>query len=118
MAGSYIVHGERILDDDASTPTALTLFNSGSVVERTLLATEKLHITDVLIITETAGDVQLYVDTAAAGKYLVDTKTAAGVPIVIQFRTPYTCLAGTVPKFVGVSSNRNLCTIQGFITEA
>ena len=116
--GGFNIHAERVLDDDASTPTAVTLYEAGSVTERTLLSTEVLHITDILIITETAGDVQLLADSAAGGRYIVDTKTAAGVPISIRFGSPYICPVGVVPKFTGVSSNRNMCLLQGFITGA
>ena len=117
MSASDNVHGERVLDGNASTTTALTLYESGSGTERTLLSKEFLHITDVLILTETAGDISLTVDTEAAGKYIVITKTAAGVPIMIHFATPFICPRGVVPKFVGVGSNRNQCTIQGFINQ-
>ncbi|KKM96274.1 hypothetical protein LCGC14_1179860 [marine sediment metagenome] len=117
MAG-WNVHGERVIDGVSSTLTALSLFESGSVTARTLGSTEFLHIVDVLIITEDASDVELVVDTAAAGKYIVNTKTAAGVPINIHFHQPYVCPKGVVPKFKGGGANRNMCVIQGFISEA
>ena len=115
MAGSYEIHGERIVDGDASTLTAIVLYEAGSVTIRTLASTEVLHITSGLIITETAGDVQFLADSAAAGRYIVQTKSAAGQPIPIP---PYVCPKGVTPKFAGVSSNRNQCTIQGFIRAA
>lgn len=120
MAGSsFEIHGERIVDGDASTLTALVLYDMGSPNEiRTLGSGERLHITDVIIITETAGDVQLLADSAAVGRYLVDTKSAAGVPIILPFIKPYVCPAGVTPKFKGVSSNRNMCVIHGFIRPA
>lgn len=117
-------HGERVIDGAANTATALTLFKSGhfddagDVVERTLQSDEFLNITDVVIIDEEAADVSLLADTAAAGKYIVLTKTAAGVPIVIHFNTPYVCPMGVVPKFTGGSgaAARSMCVIQGFIS--
>lgn len=116
MAGGYNIRAERVVDGDASTLTALTLYEAGSPdTERTLLATEVLHICDGQIITETAGDVQLVVDTAAASRYLVNTKSAAGHPIRVL---PYICEKGVVPKFAGVSSNRNSCILNCFIREA
>ena len=119
MSGSYMVHGERIVDADASTLTVLSLFNSGSVTPRTLLATEFLHIVDILIIDEEAADVRLVADSAAVGKYIVQTKTAVSIPINIHFHQPYVCPRGVVPKFSGGSgSTRSMCVIQGFITEA
>lgn len=120
MAGSYIVHGERIVDGDASALTVLTLYNSGSVTARTLLATEILHITDVVLSDEENADVQLVADSAAAGRYIVFTKIAAGGSIVIHFNTPYACPKGVVPKFAGGNGQgaRSMCIIQGFIREA
>ena len=120
MAGSgYSIHGERVSETgDASTATVLTLYDSGSADVRALGDAEVLHITDVMVVTETAGDVALYADTAAGGRYLLLTKSAAGVPIVMNYRMPFVCPPGVVPKFVGVASDRNFCTIQGYITEA
>lgn len=119
MAGSYNVHGERIVDGDASVLTALTLYDAGSPnTVRVLLGTEVLHITDVVILTEEAADAILVADAAAAGKYIVSGGIAAGVPLVIHFVVPYICSAGVVPKFAGAGSNRSMCVIQAFITEA
>lgn len=117
MAG-YNIHGERVIDGASSTLTALSLYEAGSVTARVLGSTEVLHITDVIIATEDASDVELVVDSAAAGRYIVNVKTAAGVPIVINFNNPYICPKGVVPKFKGGGANRNMCVIQGFITEA
>lgn len=118
MAG-YNVHGERVVDGDASTLAVLTLYEAGSVTARVLGSTEILHITDIVIIDEESTDVQLVVDSAAAGRYLVSTKTAIGVPIIINFVSPYVCPKGVVPKFAGGSgSTRSMCIIQGFIREA
>lgn len=118
MAG-YNIHGERVIDGNASAATALTLYEAGSTTERALGSTEVLHITDVIIIDEEAADVQLVADSAADGRYVVFTKTAAGVPIVIHFNNPYICPKGVVPKFVGGSgaAARSMCIIQGFIRE-
>ena len=117
--GSYNVHGERIVDGDASTLTVLTLYDAGSPnTARTLLTTEHLHITDVVILQETAGDVVLVADAAAAGKYVVSSGIAAGIPLVIHFNSPYICPVGTIPKYAGSGSNRSMCIIHGFIREA
>lgn len=116
---SFNVHGERVVDGDASTLTVLTLYNAGSTTTRTLKSTEVLHITDVIIIDEEAVDVQLVADSAAGGRYIVQTKSAVSIPIVIPFRTPYICPKGVVPKFAGGSgaAARSMCIIQGFIRE-
>ena len=118
MAGSFNIHGERVIDGASSTLTVLTLYESGSVTTRSLGSTEVLHITDVVIMTEDASDVELVVDSAAAGRYIVNSKTAAGVPIVINYSKPFVCPKGVVPKFKGGGANRNMCTIEGFIREA
>lgn len=117
MAG-FNIHGERVIDGASSTLTVLTLYEAGSTTTRALASTEVLHITDVIIMTEDASDVELVVDSAAAGRYIINTKTAAGVPIVINFNNPYICPKGIVPKFKGGGANRNMCIIQGWISEA
>ena len=115
----YVVHGERIVDGDASVLTALTLYEAGSpATARTLTGTERLHITDVLIMVEGAADVVLVADSAAAGRYIVSGGIAAGHPLVIQFRIPYICAKATIPKFAGAGANRSMCVIHGFIREA
>ena len=111
----YPIHAERVVDGDASTLTAVTLFISGSTDERTLAATEIFYITGGEILTETAGDVALVADEAAAGKYIVFTKSAAGQHIPIP---AYACPKGVVPKFSGHSSGRNSCILYGYIMEA
>ena len=117
MAG-YNIHGERIVDGNASALTVLTLYEAGSpATTRALLATEVLHITDVVIILETAGDAILVADAAAAGEYIVNAGLAAGVPLVIPFNNPYICSKATIPKFAGSASNKSMCIIQGFIRE-
>jgi len=118
--GSFNIHGERVVDGDASVLTALTLYEAGSVTERTLGATEILHITDVLIGDEENADVQLVADSAAGGRYIVSTKIAAGGVFNHSFANPYICPKGVVPKFAGGSGQgaRSMCVIQGFIREA
>lgn len=119
MAG-FNIHGERVIDGDASTLTVLTLYEAGSTTTRSLGAKEVLHITDLIIIDEEAADVQLVADSAAGGRYIVSTKTAVSIPIVIHFNTPYICPRGVVPKFAGGSGGtaRSMCVIQGFIRPA
>jgi len=119
------IHGERVIDGAANTATALTLFKSGdfdvdgNAVERELASNEYLNITDVVIIDEEAVDVMLVADAAAAGKYIIFTKSVIGIPIVVNFRRPYVCPKGVVPKFTGGSgaAARSMCVIQGFITK-
>lgn len=127
MSIGEAVHGERVIDGDASTATVLKLYKSGNfdasvdAVERELATDEFLNITDVVIIDEEAADVMLVADAAAAGKYIVFTKSVIGIPIVVNFNKdyPYVCPKGVVPKFTGGSgaAARSMCIIQGFITK-
>ena len=118
MAGSYNVHGERIVDGNAGTLTALTFYNAGSDVERELTTTEILHVTDVIIIAETAGDVVLVAGAETPSNYIVSAGIAAGVPLVIHFNTPYICAADNTLKFSGSALNKSMCVVQGFVQEA
>ena len=117
-SGSFNIHAERIVDGNAGTLTAVTLYDMGSSDTRTLKSTETLLIHDYMIVTEDAADVELVVDSAAAGKYLVDVKTAAGIPIRQSFRNPYICPKGVVPKFKGAGANKSMCVLQCTIREA
>ena len=117
--GSFNVHGERLVDGNAATLTVLKLYDAGSpATERALGAKERLHITDVIIILETAGDAILVADAAAAGKYIVSAGIAAGIPLVIHFNSPYICPAATIPEFAGSGTNKSMCVIQGFVRES
>lgn len=113
------VHGERIVDGDSSALTVLALYKDGTTTVRTLAADEHLYITDVIISLETAADFSLVADSGAGGRYIVwGTSSVHYRTIVIQFRTPYCCPKGVVPKFSGAGTNRSACLIQGFITKA
>ena len=115
------IHGERVVDGDASTLIALTLFKAGQVGTDTytLQSDEFLTITDVVISDEENADVQLVADSAAAGRYIVSTKISAGGSFTHSFNEPYVCPIGVVPKFAGGSgaAARSSCVIQGFITK-
>lgn len=111
------VHGERVVDGAGSTATALLLYKSGSTTARSLASGEFLHITDVLISIETAADVSLLADAAAAGKYIFRGAMANTSVWSHSFGTPYVCPKGVVPKFTGSGSDRSSCLIEGFITQ-
>jgi len=113
-----VVHLERVVDDDASTLTALAIYPDGSTTAYTLLATDHLVITDILITVEAAGDVVLVADTAAAGKYIVSAGVAAGTVIAQSLATPYTCPVGVVPKFSGSTTLRSTCILQARLIKA
>jgi len=119
----WTVHAERIVDGDSHDLTALTLYERGSPdTERTLAGTERLHITDILVMAEEfkgTVDIMLVADEATAGKYLLSAVLAPGVPYVVHFRTPYVCPKATVPAFAGPwGTGRTMCTVHGIVREA
>lgn len=121
------IHGERIVDGDASVLTALTLFRSGGftadtppvAVERTLAAKEYLIIARVTILCETGGDVALVAGAvAAAGKYIVEGNLIPRGGITKDYGDyPYVCPVGVVPYFSGPASNKTTCIIEGYIAQ-
>ena len=111
------VHGELITDGDASTPTVLVLYKSGTTTVRALAATEYLNITDLTIISETGGDFALIAGAvAAAGLYIAYGALAANGGLDKAYVTPYTCPIGVTPYFTGAGTNRSTCIIEGFLT--
>lgn len=115
---SFEIHGEAILDGDASGGVSVTLYNSGSTTVRTLDAKEILYITDVQILCETGGDVWLVANSKAAGRYVVHGAVAATGGMVVNFRKPYTCPRGKGLVFYGAATELNSCIVEGFIREA
>ena len=117
MAG-YNIHGESVTDGNASAGIAVSLYEAGSVTARTLGAKEVLHVTDVDIYCENGGDVFLVADGKVAGEYLVNANLDAKGGVVKHYANPFICAPGTTPVFYGATADRNVCLIQGFITEA
>lgn len=111
------VHAERVVEDDASELTALTIYPSGSVTARSLGANEFFHVTDISIILEAGGDFSLVADEAAAGKYIRHGNVAANGGVEAHLITPYACPKGLVPKFVGPATGRSVCLVEGFISQ-
>ena len=108
------IRGGRVVDGDASTLTAITLYPAGSLTARALASSEFLNITSLHIMVETAGDVLLQ---ATADLAIVD----AGLPetggLTHQFDPPFVCPKGLVPKFSWPASNKSSCIITGYITK-
>ena len=117
MAGGYSIHGEAILDGDASGGVAVVLYESGSTTVRTLGATEFLHITDVQLLCETGADLWLVADSKAAGRYVAHGTVDGKGGIVLHFTKPFLCPRGKGLKFYGAASNINSCIVEGFIRE-
>jgi hypothetical protein len=115
---SFSIHGEALIDGNASGGIAVTLYDSGSVDVRTLGAKEVLYVTDVQILCETGADVWLVADSKAAGRYVAHGTVDAKGGIVLHFRKPFVCPPGTGLKFYGATTNINSCLIEGFIREA
>ncbi len=111
------VHGERIVDGNAATLTALKLYTSGSENERELEDTEYLAITDILIQLEDAADFSLVAGAAQASQYIVWGNLAANGGVERHYRYPYVCPLTDSPKFAGAAANRSSCIIEGYITK-
>lgn len=112
------VHGEIFIDGDASGGLEVVLYKAGSVVVRTLTATEILYVSDVQILCETGGDIWLCADGKVAGEYVVHANVDAKGGLVLHFQQPRACAPGTGLTFYGAASNRNVCIIEGFIAGA
>ncbi len=114
------IHGERVVDGNAGTLTALLLYKAGSTTAYTLKSTEVLHITHVTILCEAGGDVALIAgDTAGGGAYIVEGSLAATGGLTKEMHTtPFVCPPGVVPYFSGAGTNKSTCIIEGFIRAA
>lgn len=117
------IHGEAILDGDASGGIATLLYPMPGGAARTLGSDEYLHITDLTVANETGGDTWYDVDADGdddhdVGEVIFSAMMDAKDFIHIQFVTPFICPKGKVPKLYGAANNRNVATIQGFITQS
>lgn len=118
MSASDEVHGEAILDGDASAGIAVILYEKGSVTVRSLQTGEFLHVTDFQIYTETGGDISLAADSKAAGRYLMHGTLDAKGGAIVHLSRPYICPRGTGLKLFGATTNINSAIIEGFIRKA
>ncbi len=118
------VRGERILDGDASTLTAVKLYYNGTTTEIASLTTpQRLYVTSMILQCETGGDVEVNCDSDGdadldAGDVLFSGNVAANFSDSITFDPPFACPAGKIPKFKGAATNRNTCILMGFVTQA
>lgn len=112
------VHGEAILDGDASGGVTMLLYPAGSATAGTLGASQILHITDIHMVVENGGDAALVADTDAVGRRIVKGHYDTNGGVDKSFQHPYTCPVGVTPVFIGAAANLNVCLIEGFITEA
>lgn len=116
------VHMELIVEGDASTLTAVSIFNAGQTSTRTLADDEYLHIMELHIVIEAGGDYSLVADSAAAGRYIAHGQAAedGGLHVFFGETGAYRCPKGVVPKFAGPAAQgaeRSSCIMQGYITK-
>ena len=120
MAG-YVVHGD-LTHDGNGVLTEVKLYEMGSPdTERTLVRTERLHVTDVAILhanPQAGYEVQLVADSVVAGRRLIHGFLETGWPLILRFRNPYICARATGLKFLGPQYGLTMCVIHGFIREA
>ena len=86
-----LIRGE-LTSADASTATAVTLFNSGSLTSRTLAADEYLEIHSIQIVAAAGGAVHLFIganSTAGAGESVVRGTFNARGGIVQKLEPPF-----------------------------
>lgn len=112
------VHGEAIIDGDASGGIAVVLYKAGTTTVRTLAADEWLHICHVIIGCETGGDVAVAADSKAAGRYLYHATMGAKGREWLCCHRPFVCPKGKGLKLFGIATNLNTCIVEGFITGA
>lgn len=112
-AGEF--QGERVVDGDASTLTALKLYEIGTDTVIDLNARYHLVVTDVLIMIESAGDVALVAGTDNGSKQIVNGYVADSTVLNLHFKTPYVCAPDDALKFKGASFNRSTCIVRGRI---
>jgi hypothetical protein len=103
--GAEVFSGEPVrLEVDTSSASGgvtFTIYPMGSATARTLLATEYLSITDILVDMLAAGTLKIVQDTDAAG-HLIFKGTFGADPnantLTHHFATPICCGVGLVPK--------------------
>jgi hypothetical protein len=114
------VHGE-LISSDASTAAALSLFRDGSVTARTLdTSTERLAVSDVVLISGSALTVDVFFDanadgTVDAGERIVGGPVAANGGFALSFTTPHIGPKGITPKVKASGSGVIRCFVKGYI---
>lgn len=111
------VHGEAIVDGDASAGIPVVLYWPGSVQVRTLGADECILVSDIQIASETGGDMWLCADGKVAGEYIFHANLAANGFINCHFEQPRACAKATGLVFFGNAANIDSCIIEGSIVK-
>lgn len=121
--GNEVFSGEpchlEVDTTDASGGIAFTIYNMATATARTLLATEYLHITDILVDIAAAGTVKVVQSTDAAG-HLIFKATFGADPnantLTHHFAVPICCGIGLVPKLVAPAGVAT-AVLTGVITQ-
>lgn len=107
-------HGE-VSSADASAGVTFSLFeNNGAATAITLGATERLVITDIVVVAAASGNVVVGANADTAGKRVIKGSTGTTGGFAHAFQTPYVCGKGVVPKLFAPSGQAD-GTIRGFI---
>lgn len=113
-----IVHGE-FSSPDAQAAGAVSLFDGDGRV-RNLAATERLVVTDVVVIADAKMAVDVFSDndgdsTEDAGERIAGGVLAANTLLAVSFATPRYCKRGVTPKVKAGAVGQVDVLLTGFI---
>ena len=114
MATGTPVHGD-ISSANASAGVAFGMGKGGAAFA--IPAGAVLHITDLEVIRQDAGNFLVCANTDAAYKRISGGYVQAGAGVSKSFITPYECPAGVTPKLIADTGNIR-AAIQGYIRKA
>ena len=107
-------HGE-VSSADASLGVEFGLYPGGSVAAHTLLATEYILISDVIVAVTNAGKAGVYAAADSAGRRVaVHPAVPASGGFAQHMHPGHLCPVGVVPKLIAVAGAVN-GVIHGFI---
>jgi hypothetical protein len=111
-------HGEVISADASGAGVAVALYPAGTTTARTLLSTEFVTITDVILISTAGGVYDLIFGTSAgAGKHIAKGNASALGGLAHHFETPIAGPAGVVPLLIAAAGQVDLI-VTGYINKA
>ena len=110
-------HLEVTSTDSSGTGTAFLIYLGGSATARTLLATEYLVVTALLLNMAAGGAYCVCSAADSAGRRIAKGTLAALGHIEHHFETPYACPQGVVPKLIAASGQVD-CEMDGYICQA
>jgi hypothetical protein len=112
------IHGEVVSADASGAGVACTLYDQGvTATARTLAASERVTVTDVLFISTAGGAFSfIFGTTDGAGKRIVKGLLDAKSGVLHHFETPITGPAGVVPLLIAAAGQVDL-VMTGYITK-